>query len=92
MIANPKPDTLKWTQNRSTLFRSMYERRKWAAELNERVQMVSISLLVVGTVALFLTICLILFEDTWVAGIVTTFPKVSKEDHKSIENRDPALR
>ena len=37
MIANPKPDTLKWTQNRSTLFRSMYDRRKWAAELNERV-------------------------------------------------------
>ena len=61
MIANPKPDTLKWSQNRSTLFRSMYERRKWAAELNERVQMVQ-------------------------------FPKVSKEDHKSIENRDPALR
>ena len=91
MIVNPKPDTLKWTQNRSTLFRSMYDRRKWAAELNERVQMASISLIVVGTVALFFTICLILFEDTWVAGIVTTFPKVSNEDHKSIENRDPAL-
>ena len=91
MIANPEPQTLKWTQDRDTLFRSIYERRTWAAELNERVRIASITLLILGSVALFLTICLILFEDRWVAGIVSTFPKVSNEDHKSIENGVLAL-
>ena len=91
MIVNPEPQTLKWTQDRGTLFSSIYERRQWSAELNERVRITSISLLVLGTVALFFTICLILFEDRWVAGIVSIFPKVSNKDHKSIESGVLAL-
>ena len=49
-------------------------------EQNGRLWIASISSLVNGGVVFVLGICLILFEDQWVAGIVSTFPNLSKEE------------
>ena len=81
VIANPEPETFKWTTDGSL------EYIEWVAKLSARVQMASIVLLIVGTVAFLLTMCLILFEDRWVASIVSTFPESPNENQVSYENK-----
>ena len=39
------------------------------------------SVVVISAFAFILTICLVLFEDQWVTGIVSKFPKNSNDDH-----------
>ena len=53
----------------------MYQ--EWASETGDRLQIASISLLLVGSLAFVLVICLLLFEDKWVGKIVSKFPKNS---------------
>ena len=68
LIASPVPTT-QWTSTESN--NPVYN--KWASETGDRLQTASISFLLVGSVAFVLVICLILFEDQWVAKIVSQF-------------------
>jgi len=43
--------------------------------LSGRLQIASMSLVVISAFAFILTICLVLFEDQWVTGIVSNFRK-----------------
>ena len=86
VIANPEPETQEWTSDKATP-----EYKKWSEQLSGRIQIASILLLVVGTVAFVFAIGLILFEDQWVAGIVSSFPKLPNKDRESLENGDLAL-
>ena len=52
----------------------------WTLETGDHLKLQSIFFLVVGLVAFVLAICLILFEDTWVAKIVAQFPNQAKEE------------
>ena len=72
LIASPLPTT-RWksTESNNTVY------MKWASETGERLQTASISFLLIGSVAFVLVICLVLFEDKWVAKIVSKFPKHS---------------
>ena len=47
----------------------------WTTETGDRLQIASVSFLLIGSIAFVLVICLILFEDGWVAKIVSKFPK-----------------
>ena len=73
-LADPEPIT-QWTTTESK--NMVY--REWAQETGARVRIASISALVVGAVAFVAAICLILFEDKWVAGIVSAFPEQSTQ-------------
>ena len=53
-----------------------------------RLWIASISSLVNGGIVFVLGICLILFEDQWVAGIVSTFPNLSKEEEDEDDDDD----
>ena len=76
LIASPVPTT-QWTSTESN--NPVYN--KWASETGDRLQTASISFLLVGSVAFVLVICLILFEDQWVAKIVSQFP-----NHSTLED------
>ena len=53
---------------------------KWTSDEADRLQLASISFLLIGLVAFVLAVCLILFEDKWVAKIVAKFPNHPKEE------------
>ena len=53
---------------------------KWTSETGDRLQLASISFLVISLIAFVLAICLILFEDEWVAKIISKFPNLPKEE------------
>ena len=63
--------------------------KEWASETGDRLQTASISLLLVGSVSFVLVICLVLFEDKWVAKIVSKFPKHSTPENILNENEGP---
>ena len=73
VVANPEPTT-QWKEESSN--NPVY--KAWASETGERVQAASICLLIIGPIAFVLVICVTLFEDEWVAKIVSRFPKHSK--------------
>ena len=73
---NPAAET-PWTSESNN---TESEYKQWETELAGRLWIASISSLVNGGVVFVLGICLILFEDQWVAGIVSTFPNLSKEE------------
>ena len=79
LISSPEPNNYRmkeWNNN---------EYDNWVARIGERLQSASISFLVIGFVAFVLVICMILFEDKWVAEVVSKFPHRPKED----DNEDP---
>ena len=58
-----------------------------------RLQHQAIFFLVIGLIASVLAICLILFEETWVAKIVARFPNQPKEEDNVEEaGSDPKKR
>lgn len=73
IIASPVPTT-HWTSAESNNTGSY---NTWASKTGDRLQIASISLLLVGSLAFVSVICLLLFEDKWVAKIVSRFPKHS---------------
>ena len=75
IIASPIPTT-RWTSAESN--NSVYH--TWASKTGDRLQIASISLLLVGSLAFVSVICLLLFEDKWVAKIVSKFPKHSSPE------------
>ena len=78
LISSPEP-TNDWieewynTEN-NTAFKT------WTSETGDRLQLASIFFLLIGSVAFFLAVFLILIEDKWVANIVAKFPNHSKEE------------
>ena len=72
LIANPAPTT-HWMTNNTGY-------KNWASDTGDRLQMTSISFLIIGSIAFILAICLILFEDRWVEKIVSRFPNQLKEE------------
>ena len=62
--------------------------KQWETELAGRLWIASISSLVNGGIVFVLGIYLILFEDQWVAWIVSTFPNLSKEEEEEDEDDD----
>ena len=73
IIASPVPTT-HWT---STEWNNTGSYHTWASKTGDRLQIASISLLLVGSLAFVSVTCLLLFEDKWVAKIVAKFPKHS---------------
>ena len=78
LIASPDP-TNDWIQEwyntaNNTAF------KEWTSETGDRIQLASISFLLVGLVAFVLAVCLIVFEERWVAKIVAKFPNHPKEE------------
>ena len=78
LIASPDP-TNDWIQEwyntaNNTAF------KEWTSETGDRIQLASISFLLVGLVAFVLAVCLIVFEERWVAKIVAKFPIHPKEE------------
>ena len=87
LIASPEPAT-DWIQEwYNTANNTAFE--KWTSETGDRIQLASISFLLIGLVAFVLAVCLILFEDKWVAKIVAKFPNQPKEED-NIEEGPPA--
>ena len=77
LIASPEP-TNDWIEEwyntaNNTAF------KQWTSETGDRLQLASISFLLIGLVAFVLAVCLTLFEDKWVAKIVSKFPNHPKE-------------
>ena len=72
IIASPEPTT-QWIATESN--NQVYI--EWATKTGDRLQIASISFLVVGFITFVMVICLILFEDKWVAKIVSKFPNHS---------------
>ena len=58
---------------------------KWDSETGDSLRIASFSFLTIGFVAFVLVIRLILFEDRWVANIVTRFPKHPKQEDGAIK-------
>merc|ERR1711971_234750 len=77
LIASPEPQTAWMDEWYNTENNTAYT--KWTLETGERLQIVSISLLVIGQIAFVLAVSLILFEDKWVAKMVSKFPNSPKE-------------
>ena len=84
-ISNPQPKT-QWTAEYHNAEYSEYE-----SETGKRLWNASICFLVIGSIAFVLVICMILFEDEWVAKIVETFPNHSKAEAKSANKEPPAI-
>ena len=76
LIPNPEPQTAWMDEWYNTVNNTAYT--KWTSETGERLQLASISFLVIGLVAFVSAVCLILFEDKWVAKIVSKFLKPPK--------------
>ena len=74
VIANPQPKTQWTTESHNT------EYNEYESETGKRLWIASICFLVIGSLAFVLAICMILFEDQWVAKIVAKFPIHSKEE------------
>ena len=72
ITVNPVAET-HWTRETNST-----EYKEWESELSDRLWIASISSLVNGGIVFVLGISLILFEDQWVAGIVSIFPNLSK--------------
>ena len=80
LFLNASPEqTTRWTTENANNTKYL----KWASETGHRLQVASYSLLMIGSVALVLAIFLILFEERWVANIVSKF-----ENHGKQENDD----
>ena len=109
LIANAKPRPRSWMAeaNNSEPNKLYLDSRPWMQSINqtadklqdwaygtgERLKIVSISTLALGSVALVMLISLIMHEDDWVANIVAKVPKkeneaVDKEKKKKKENRE----
>ena len=82
VITNPEP-TIDWNWTTKESNDTAY--KEWESTTGERLRNASISLLVIGSLAFVLVICMILFEDKWVAEVVSKFPHRPKED----DNEDP---
>ena len=77
LVANPEPTpSTRWTVEKS----NNTEYLKWALDTEHRLQVASHSLLMVGSIALALAIFIILFEDQWVANIVSKFEICADQD------------
>jgi len=76
LIASPEPTT-RWTSTES----NNHVYKEWASKTGVRLQTASISLLLIESVTFVLVICLLLFEDKWVAKIISKFP-----EHSAPEN------
>ena len=77
LVANPEPTpSTRWTVEKS----NNTEYLKWALDTGHRLQVASYSLLMVGSIALALAIFIILFEDQWVANIVSKFEICADQD------------
>ena len=74
VVANPIPED-KWCKGSNN---TVYG--KWASETGQRLQIASVASLVIGCVASALGLCLLLFEDKWLARILSAFPNLSKEN------------
>ena len=81
VIANPEPKTQWTTESNNT------EYKNYELETGERLQIASICLLAIGSLAFVLAICLILFEDEWVDKVVSKFPSNSKDEGGA--NKEP---
>ena len=75
LIASPLPTTRWMTTDANN---TGYTR--WASETGDRLQIASVSFLVIGSIAILLVTCLILFEERWVGNIVPKFPKHTKQE------------
>ena len=80
LIASPVPTT-HWTSTEGN--NPVYN--MWASKTGDRLKVASISFLAIGSIAFVLVICLILFEDNWVAKIVSKFPNHSKQEDDADE-------
>ena len=68
LIACPEP-TNDWIQEwYNTTNNAAF--KMWTSKTGDRIQLASISSLLIGPVTFVLSICLILFEERWVAKIV----------------------
>ena len=77
LVANPEPTpSTRWTVEKS----NNTEYLKRALDTGHRLQVASYSLLMVGSIALALAIFIILFEDQWVANIVSKFEICADQD------------
>ena len=78
LMASPKPATDWMHKLYNTANSTAFD--EWTSKTGDRLQLQSIFFLVIGLIAFVLAICLILFEDTWVAKIVAKFPNQPKEE------------
>ena len=78
--ASPEPTT-RWTRENA----NNTEYLKWASETGRRLQVASYFLVMVGSVELVLAIFIILFEDQWVANIVSKFNNHAKQENDGNE-------
>ena len=78
--ASPEPTT-RWTRENA----NNTEYLKWASETGRRLQVASYFLVMVGSVELVLAIFIILFEDQWVANIVSKFENHAKQENSGNE-------
>ena len=78
--ASPEPTTRWTTENANNT-----EYLNWASETGHRLQVASYSLLMIGSVALVLATFLILFEDRWVANILSKFENHAKQENSGNE-------
>ena len=84
-ISNPQPKT-QWTAEYHNAEYNEYE-----SETGNRVWTASICFLVIGSLAFVWVICMILFEDEWVAKIVAKFPNHSKAEANGANKEPPAI-
>ena len=82
-IANPGPETRQ--------IEGRIINKAQSEELSRRLQIATMSFLVIGAFAFILTLCLVLFENQWVTRIVSKFPKNSNDDQGRHENGHIAL-
>ena len=75
LIGSPEPPT-KWISERHNTANSTAF-NKWISDTGDRLQLALISFLPAHWTR---RLCLILFEDTWVAKIVAKFPNQPKEE------------
>ena len=82
LFFNASPEqTTRWTTENA----NNTEYLKLASETGHRLQVASYSLLMIGSVALVLAIFLILFEDQWVANILSKFENHAKQENSGNE-------
>ena len=64
LISSPEPNSYRMKEWNNPDY------DQWVARIGERLQIASISFLVIGSVAFALVICIILFEDKWVTELL----------------------
>ena len=80
MVVNPEPTTHQWTEEskNSTAFED------WVSETSGRLRFVASLSLITGVLAFVMAIGILLFEDNFVARIVSKFPNNSEEEGDAI--------